>query len=238
MNLRIVLLEPMYDGNVGSVARSMKNFGFNDLVLVKPCRIGDFGLAMASHARDLLEGAVRVPTLKEALQGADLVVGTTEKRLENEQRHLRLHLRVPYFTPSELREKLSGMDCLVALVLGREDCGLNSDELEACDILVSIPTSEAYPIMNLSHAATVLLYELRHACDEEIRTKLASGESLRLLQDKARALLSDVSYPEHKLDYTILMLRRVFGRAGMTEREVNTLLGVIKKIQWQLNRKP
>jgi tRNA C32,U32 (ribose-2'-O)-methylase TrmJ len=43
MNLRVVLVEPLYDGNIGSVARSMKNFGFDRLVLVKPCRIDDFG---------------------------------------------------------------------------------------------------------------------------------------------------------------------------------------------------
>ena len=51
MNLRVVLVEPLYEGNVGSVARAMKNFGFHDLALVNPCKIEDFGLAMASHAR-------------------------------------------------------------------------------------------------------------------------------------------------------------------------------------------
>ena len=102
MNLRVVLVEPMYEGNVGSVARAMKNFGFHDLVLVNPCTIGDFGSAMASHARDVLQMSRNFSSLPEALQGANLVVGTTGKRLEKEQHHLRLHLRVPCLTPSEL----------------------------------------------------------------------------------------------------------------------------------------
>jgi len=66
--LRVVLVEPIYEGNVGSVARSMKNFGFRDLVLVNPCKIEDFGLAMAAHARDVLQMSRCFSTLQEALQ--------------------------------------------------------------------------------------------------------------------------------------------------------------------------
>src|SRR5512138_3688519 len=160
MRLRVVLVEPMYDGNVGSVARAMKNFGFHDLVLVNPCKIDDFGRAMASHARDVLEGARVVGTLEEAVAGVNLVVGTTGKRLENEERHLRLHLRVPCLSPAQLKDKLDGKNGDVALLLGREDIGLTNDELMICDMVVSIPTSEDYPIMNLSHAAALLFYEL------------------------------------------------------------------------------
>ncbi len=99
MNLRVVLVEPLYEGNVGSVARAMKNFGFHDLVMVNPCKIEDYGSAMASHARDVLQMSKSFSSLPEALEGANLVVGTTGKRLETEQHHLRLHLRVPCFTP-------------------------------------------------------------------------------------------------------------------------------------------
>ena len=161
MHLRVVLVQPLYEGNVGSVARAMKNFGFRDLVMVNPCRIEDFGLAMASHARDVLQMSKSFSSLGEAIEGANLVVGTTGKRLDLAQHHLRLHLRVPCLTPAELAGKLQGMDGTVALLLGREDCGLNSDELALCDMLVSIPTSKDYPVMNLSHSAAVLFYELR-----------------------------------------------------------------------------
>jgi tRNA/rRNA methyltransferase len=237
MNLRVVLVQPMYEGNIGSVARAMKNFGFDDLVLVNPCSIDDFGLAMASHARDILNGARTVQTLEEALCGVDLVAGTTGKRLGKEQRHLRLHLRSPILSPGELAERLKGHQGTIALLLGREDCGLTNDELMICDMVVSIPTSAVYPIMNLSHAAAVLLYELCGIGDEDSKEKLArlaSHQSLQLLQDRARSLLEDTCYPEHKLEYTVLMLRRVFGRAELTEREARTLLGLIKNIRWRI----
>lgn len=232
MNLKVVLVEPKYDGNIGSIARAMKNFHFKDLVLVSPCSIDDFGRAMASHAKDILEKAQKVRTLEEALNNTDLVVGTTGKRMGNEQRHLRLHLRVPCLSPKELAEKLDGKEGTIALLLGREDCGLTDEELAICDMVVSIPTSVDYPIMNISHAAAVLLYELSQIKAGE--TTLASRDSLLLLQDRARSLLEEISYPEHKNEYTVLMLRRVFGRAELTEREVRTLLGIIKNIRWTL----
>ncbi|HUI39966.1 MAG TPA: RNA methyltransferase [Methanothrix sp.] len=232
MNLRVVLVEPLYEGNVGSVARAMKNFGFEEMVLVNPCSIEDFGMAMASHARDVLQGARTVYCLEEALEGANLVVGTTGKRLEQHQRHLRLHLRVPCLTPSELARKLQGMEGTVALLLGSEDCGLTNDELAICDLVVSIPTSMKYAVMNLSHAAAILFYELSWV--EGGAVEMAHRESLLLLQDHFTSLLQEAGYPEHKVEFTQIMLRRVLGRAELTEREARTLLGVIKNIRWRM----
>ncbi len=234
MNLRVVLVEPLYEGNVGSVARAMKNFGFHDLAMVNPCKIEDYGSAMASHARDVLQMSKSFSSLPEALEGANLVVGTTGKKLETEQHHLRLHLRVPCFTPSELAAKLNGKEGTVALLLGREDCGLNSGELAICDMVVSIPTSGEYPVMNLSHAAAILFYELSLSGSEVGATEMASRQSLNLLQAGANSLLLDVCYPEHKANFADLMLRRIFGRAELTEREARSLLGIIKRIRWRI----
>jgi len=234
MDLQIVLLEPMYEGNVGSVARVMKNFGFENLILVNPCIIEDFGWAMASHAKDVLERAQIVSTLDEATANANLIVGTTGKISSSSQKHLRLHLRVPCLSPKELSEKLEGKEGVVALLLGREDKGLTGKELAKCDIVVSIPTCQIYPIMNISHAAAILFYELSHIMGG--KKFLASQESLRLLQDKTKSLLNDSNYPSHKIDYTVLMFKRILGRAELTEREARTILGVIKSLGWQINR--
>ncbi len=233
LRLRVVLVEPKYEGNVGSVARAMKNFGFHDLVLVNPCKIEDFGLAMAAHARDVLQMSRSFSNLQDALEGVNLVVGTTGKRLEEEQHHLRLHLRSPCLTPAQLAKKLEGKDGEVALLLGRENCGLCSEELAICDLVVSIPTAREYPIMNLSHAATILFYELSQV--ESGSVDLAKRETLLLLLERSRKLLLEIGYPEPKQDFTVLMLRRVFGRAELTEREARTLLGVIKNLRWRAN---
>jgi tRNA/rRNA methyltransferase len=214
----------------------MLNFGFQGLVLVNPCPIEDFGRAMASHAKEVLARARTVSTFDEAVRGADLVVGTTGKRLENEDRHLRLHLRVPFLTPHELKEKLQGKEGEVALLLGREDIGLSNSELMACDVVAIVPTSRGYPVMNISHAAAVLLYELSQV--EVGRTRLAGRESRRILLERTRSLLLEAGYPAHKVEFTLLMLRRILGRAELTEREARTLMGVVKSLSWKISRGP
>lgn len=211
----------------------MKNFGFDRLVMVNPCRIDDFGNAMASHAKDILDNARVVATIEEAVRESSLVVGTTGKRLGDEHKHLRLHIREPWLTPAQLVDKLNGKDCDVALLLGRETWGLTNEELQLCNLLVSIPTSDLYPIMNIAQAATILLYELSRV--EPGRVALAGPETLERLQASTRSLLNEINYPSHKREFRMTMFKRIFGRAELTEREANTLLGILKLIHWQVN---
>ncbi|WP_321430775.1 RNA methyltransferase [uncultured Methanolobus sp.] len=225
MDLRIVLVEPLYQGNVGSVTRAMKNFGFSDLVLVNPCKLEGEARAMSSHARDLLESAKRVSTLKEAIDDCSIVIGTSGiagSRFD-------LHLRVPGYSPKEMKERLSGTDGKVAVLFGREDNGFTREELKKCDMILTIPTSEVYPVMNLSHAVAVVLYEFSSI--EPGDTPLAEPFDIRLLYEHLTELLDDIDYPEHKKEKTDLMLKRIFGRACLMPREVQTLRGIIRKIQ-------
>ena len=225
LEIQIVLVEPMYQGNVGSVARAMKNFGYTDLVLVNPCELEGQARAMASHARDVLEGAKIVTTLEEAVKGANLRIGTTGVGSLKTGEHIRL----PLYTPGELKEKLKGCSGKVAILFGREDSGFRNDELKSFDILITIPTSEVYPIMNLSHAVAVTLYELSEL--EGGNSPLADGFDLQLLYEHLEEFLEEIEYPPHKKDKTFLMLRRIFGRAGLTPREVQTLRGLIRKTE-------
>ncbi|WP_440952541.1 RNA methyltransferase [Methanococcoides sp. FTZ1] len=224
-NLRIVLVEPLYQGNVGSVARAMKNFGFSDLVLVKPCKLENEARALASHAKDLLENAKIVTCIEEAIEGADVVVATTGiTGMKTDE-----HIRMPPYTPRELKEKFKGTSGTVAVLFGREDNGFTNEELRMSDMIVSIPTSDIYPIMNLSHATTIILYELSQV--ETGEQELADGFDLRLLYEHIGELLDDIQYPEHKKEKTHLMFKRIFGRAQLMPREVQTLRGFFGRIQ-------
>ena len=225
LDVRVVLVEPLYQGNVGSVTRVMKNFGFSDLVLVNPCKLEGEARAMSSHARDILENARIVPTLEEAIEDANIVIGTTgitgSKIYE--------HIRMPYYVPRELKEKIAGMSGTVAILFGREDQGFNNDEMKTCDMILTIPTSDIYPIMNISHAVGVVLYEMSDIESGDI--PLADGFDLRLLHEHLGELMEDIEYPAHKKDKTMLMFKRIFGRAQLIPREVQTLRGVIGRIQ-------
>lgn len=225
MDIRVVLVEPLYQGNVGSVTRAMKNFGFSDLVLVNPCKLEGEARAMSSHARDILENVKNVSTLEEAIDDCNLIIGTTGisgSRFD-------LHLRVPGYSPAQMKERLNGLSGRVAILFGREDNGFAKEELKKCDMIMTIPTSNNYPVMNLSHAVAVVLYELSGITNAD--TPLADSFDIQLLYEHLAELLNDIDYPEHKREKTELMLRRIFGRACLLPREVQTLRGIIAKMQ-------
>ncbi|MCX9011615.1 MAG: RNA methyltransferase [Candidatus Methanoperedens sp.] len=230
LTFRVVLVEPIYSGNVGSVARAMKNFGFSELVLLNPCVLDNPARVMAVHAYDIIENARIEFSLEDALAGSNTIIGTTglAGKTDNE------HMRIPALSPRKLREKLTGKSGVVSLLFGREDDGLKNEELELCDIIVNIPASRDYPSMNLSHAVAVILYELSDICGGEIY--LADHFDIELLYEHIEEMLSDIEYKEHKKGKTLLMLKRILGRAELTGREVQTLRGILRRIQWKLNR--
>ncbi len=230
ISVRVVLVEPLYEGNVGSVCRAMKNFGFSDLVLVKPCPLGDFARAMAMHAQDLLASARIVDTFEEAVKGAAITVATTGKPGARETGHV----RYPFYNPEELKGMLKDKSGTVALAFGREDRGLVNDIVERCDIVAYIPASKDYPIMNLSQAAAIFLYELSGF--EGGNVKLAGDELMGVLYEHYSKLLDDVDYPRFKKDKTMMMLRRIYGRAMLNEREYFTMMGVLHEIELALER--
>lgn len=223
MDLRVVMIEPKYPGNIGSVARVMKNFGFRELVLVNPCEVTEQARQYAMHAEDVLDNARTCSCLEEALEDTSLAIGTTDVWATKDRNHLR-----KAFTPWELRERLQDETGTCSLVFGREDFGFLNSELEHMDIVVSIPTSEEYSAMNISHASAVLLYELSRT------KKLYRAPRINLKEkEKLFEMFSDyleaIDYPLHKRKNAKVMFRRIIGRAGITKWEFHTFMGVLSK---------
>lgn len=222
--LHVVLVEPKNEGNVGAVARAMKNFGVEHLHLVKPPPLGEEAHRRAMHGADVLEGAKVHATLEGALAGMDVVVATTGVATESEKRFVRIPL-----PPWDFALRISEVRGAVALLFGREDYGLHQDEIARADILVTIPTSEAYPILNLSHAAAILLYEAYARGQEVKRPRLASGMEKEKLHEAFSALLDEIDYPAHHRGRTTVMFRRLLGRATPSKWEFHALMGVLTR---------
>ncbi|UCH89404.1 MAG: RNA methyltransferase [Thermoplasmata archaeon] len=224
MDLSVVLVEPKYGGNIGASARAMKNFGFSKLVLINPCEFDKECYQRAMHAEDVIENAKTYSKLEEFASGIQVVVGTTGILNLNEKAYIRNPM-----TPKELGEKISSTEESIAVLFGREDYGLHNDELTLCDLVVSIPTAEEYPVMNLSHSVAVLLYELS-LC--KLKVPQARGmnkvEKEKFLEMFDKLLLS-IDYPEHKYENTKILFRRLIGRSMPTAWEFHTLMGVLAK---------
>jgi TrmH family RNA methyltransferase len=228
----VVLVEPKIEGNVGAIARAMMNFGLGKLVLVKPCEIGDVAEKRAMKALNILREAKTFDTLEEALTDVDFIVGTSGVETHGERRFIRIAL-----DPAEASDKLVQMDGEVALLFGREDFGLLNEELKKCDMLVKIPSSEDYPILNISHAASILFYEVFKHKAEKKDIREASGYEREKLYEHFERLLDAIDYPEHKTERTKMMFRRLMGRATPSKWEFHALMGVISSATDRLTKK-
>ena len=223
----IVLVEPLYEGNVGFTARVMKNFGFTRLVLVNPCPLGNDAVMRASHARDVLEGARRM-TVNEVYREFDFVVATTGEVSKS----VCTPMRMPYYAPAEVREAVADIDGTVAVLFGRENWGLANEELKRANLICTIPTSNVYPILNLSHAVGILCYELANL--PRGTYPLAGQVEMKSLYRHFGAFLDRIDHPDFKRENTMIILRRVLGRTKLTIREVSTLHGLMRRTEWHL----
>ncbi|UCF07822.1 MAG: RNA methyltransferase [Thermoplasmata archaeon] len=231
---KVILAEPKFPGNIGAVARTMKNFGMKDLILVNPCEVGEEAYQRAMHAKDVLEGALVHETLDEAVEDLDYLVGTTGFDTEKDRKHLRKNL-----TPKDFAAKMADMEGTVGIMFGREDYGLYNEELERCDAVVTIPSSPEYPILNISHAATIVFYELFNSDTGggKRAIKKASGFEKDKMLDNFSTFLDAIEYPEHKKKKTTVMFQRILGRAVLSKWEFHTLMGVFSGAVKALERK-
>jgi len=230
--VRIVLVEPKEAGNVGAVARVMKNFGFRDLWIAgEHPKLEPLAGWWASGADDVIAAAHFVPALFEAVRDAQLTVATTSARGRTTPADL---------TPLGLaRIPLSENDTL-ALVFGREDSGLTREELMQCQRTATIPTNPDFPTMNLAQAAGVFCFALSQwsaAAPGGAERQRAGHELLERLHERAESLLLEVGFlHENNPDRIYEDLRAIAGRADLDEREVTILLGIIRQIEWKLGR--
>lgn len=224
----IVLVSPLYEGNVGSAARVMKNFGFKNLVLVDPCPLGDEAVIRAAHATDILDNA-RIADFDDIRSRSDIIIATTGEVSKSICRPMRM----PYYTPRELRNMIGDINGRVSILFGRENWGLNNDEVGRSDIVCTIPACPEYPILNLSHAVGIVCYEL--AGLERGEYLLASPEEMEHLYTHIDAYLDRIGHPPFKRQPTMLLIRRVLGRSRLTARETTTLHGLMRRSEWHMN---
>ncbi|MDR0778468.1 MAG: RNA methyltransferase, partial [Methanomassiliicoccaceae archaeon] len=160
-----------------------------------------------------------VDTLEEAIDGCFFVAGTSGIVTKGEKNYVRVPITV-----EEFANRLKQYDEKVAILFGREDTGLFQDELARCDLLITIPAGDTYPILNLSHAATIVMYEISQCVATE-PTPAEDDEKERMFRF-FDDLLDSIDYPEQRRENTSIMFRRLMGRAVPTKWEYNTILGV------------
>lgn len=265
--ITVICIEPEVAGNLGAIARVMGNFGFESLCVVNPAFRLDNGelIARAKHAYSIIEKAKLIktetknvfPTLRkefEYLVGTTAIVGTDFNLI-----------RSP-ISAETLAQKILGKHTLtnlkIGLILGRESSGLSNSEIKNCDFIVSIPASTDYPTLNISHALSIILYELfkekTRSTKEKSRKKqvyksgskefnnktstshisFASGEEKDNLIKRYSELIDALNFETaSKKNTQITVFRRIVGKSFFTKREVYILHGFISKVLERLRIK-
>ena len=233
-NIRIVLVRPRGSGNIGSIARAMKNLGLTDLSIVGKARTRSFwARAMAVHGRDILAEAKCYETIREAIAECALVIGTTCRAGLYRQ-----HSQAPRELALEI--VAAAQTGKVALIFGPEDHGLSNKDLEHCQLLITIPTHPDYPSLNVAQAVVICLYEIYIASltgTGKSNIERADAESIERLFERMRRTLLKIGFldsenPEHML----LAFRRILGRAGLEDKDVRIFTGLFRQIEWYMEQ--
>lgn len=240
-NIRIVLVNTSEPGNIGGVARAMKNMCLEHLVLVNPEQFPSAkATARASGADDLLARATVCQSLDEAISGCGLVLGASAR--------LR-RLAWPQMDARQCAaEALSqARHTPVAMVFGREHSGLTNEELERCHYLVNIPSNPAYSSLNLAAAVQVIAYELLMASqsagprvppsDDAVlpQEEPATADQMQGFFEHLFAVLTEIGFLQDQHPRKMnRRLKRLFNKAHMEKVEVNILRGILSTVQKKL----
>lgn len=214
--ISVIFVEPESAGNVGSIARCMKNFGARQLILVNPCPLEE-AEKMALHGEDILKEAVIVDTLDRALAMVDTSVATTA---------VASGLARTSLSPSDVSAVGTGH---IGIVIGRESRGLTAEEIEHCDLVMSISTSQEYPVLNAAVACCIILYEF---CQSTYQGgESCSNEMKERILAECRTISDLIERRSHRKRIWEIVLKRVFSKAFLTQREATILLGFFRRIK-------
>jgi tRNA (cytidine32/uridine32-2'-O)-methyltransferase len=244
-SLRVVLVNTTHPGNIGGVARAMKNMGVGQLVLVAPKSFpNDAAFARAAGATDVLDQARVVETLDQAVAGCQLVVGASARGR---------HIPWPVVDPRQLAEQVISVFAgsaaelpQVALVFGREDRGLTNEELHRCHRHVHIPSNPEFGSLNLAAAVQVICYEMRMAslaaqsepADAQVKSDLhwgtawdiesATSDELERLFVHMAKVMTDIEFLDPDNPRQLMTrLRRLYLRSHLDRVEVSILRGIL-----------
>ena len=222
----IILVRPQFDGNIGAVARSMMNFGFSDLRIVgRNPSWSDEVRNRAKHAQSVLDNAKFFDDIESAVSDTSLVVGTSGKREMGSKISFRHFLE-----PEDIPQMLKDLEGKISIVFGPEGKGLLNSELRICDLLITIPTWPGYPIMNLSHAVTIICYAWYKSRGSETQpssdSNLLSPELKNVLRREINKLSESIPTIDFRRSGIEETLHRVIMRGLPKDDEIHRLLGV------------
>jgi TrmH family RNA methyltransferase len=227
--VRIVLIDPSHPGNIGSVARAMKNMALSDLVLVRPRSFPHAeSIALAAGADDILAGARVVDSVEQAVADCGFIAGTTSRPRS---------YYWEFTTPRDVAARVValGQENRAALLFGSERYGLATEDLNLCNVLVRIPANPEYCSLNLAMSVQLMAYEIFMAREQpqshtQLEMALAPSGDVEHFYAHLHEVLNEIDFAD-RTGHLMERLRRLFNRAQLDRNELNILRGILSAVQ-------
>jgi TrmH family RNA methyltransferase len=227
--VRVVLVDPSHPGNIGSVARAMKNMALDDLILVRPRSFPHAdSVALAAGADDILARARVVATVAEAIEDCGFVAGTTSRPRS---------YHWEFTTPRDAAARVVALpdENRAALLFGSERYGLGNEDLDHCNVLIRIPANPQYCSLNLAMSVQLVAYEIFTTREQpqslvQLEMPLAPSGDMERFYAHLQTVLAEIEF-EDRTGYLMERLRRLFNRAQIDGNELNILRGILSAVQ-------
>jgi len=231
-NIQIVLVEPQSSENIGSVCRAMKTMGISKLSIVGKT-IYDSGKIknLSVHSFEVYENSKRFDNLKKALENSVLSAGTT-RRTGKKRKYISVY-------PQELSKKISSIESgEISIVFGRESSGLTVEELQECNIAVTIPSSPDSPSLNLAQAVQVMTYSIYSGkFNGPGYTPVTSKRMDEVIETISNSLGKLNFFKKNEKKELEQFFSDIFSRAGISQTESVRIEKTFKKIYGIKNNK-
>lgn len=223
-------------GNLGALARICSNFDLDRLIAVNPqCEIDEEAYVRSTQGRPYLDNIVVLETIEQAREYADIIIGLSARKGKTKTNFSR-----PATSIIEIAKDMQGYEGRVALVVGREDHGLTNEEVRACDMLVHIPMYSTNPVLNISHAAVIALWELtrnnEYSSLDEIPFRLIKRKEKEYFLEYLEKILAHSWLHEEKHETTLMVWRSILSRSLVTTRESPALVGTMRLIHKSMTK--
>ena len=222
--------------NVGSIARLCSNFDVNELRIISPkCDI--FSLEakkMALKGQRYIDNCKIFNSIEEAIFDFDLVLATCGR--------IDLSNDIECQSPEDISKWISSFLEInnIGILFGREDRGLSNNELLYAHKILNIETSQNYTSLNLSHAVSIVLYELTKSSTNTLEKDLqifdlASSKQIYESFNEIEEMLIKTGYLlEHTANSKISKFKKFILKAKTSSYEINVLRGIVHQINWFL----
>jgi tRNA/rRNA methyltransferase len=218
--IKIVLVEPLYQINLGYMARTLKNFGIEKLYLVNPrCNYkGKEAIKYSKHAKELLLNAKLYSNIKEAIKSSDIVFGSTGAWYKCDSSFFNL------YSPSDAANFAKSKQ-KITILIGRDDTGLTKDELKLCDGIIFIPTNSDYSVLNISHALAIILYEFTSKFkyfEYPLDMFYATNKDLKNIINLFKFIIKKRTWIRDK-EGVLMAFKHILKRSKATKKEINAI---------------